>query len=460
MNRRVIRRNVRVTLRLFGAIALAMTAVTGFLIGPPPERAAAALVATGVDDNLTTKHDRPRVVAAPGVLGNDLNLLGGSSAILVSGVSHGTLSLQGDGGYTYTPAPGYVGADSFRYRPSGLLSTPATVRITVTNAIPVAAPDAHASASGMTLLVGAPGVLGNDVDADGDALTAQLVGGVVSGTLVLNPTGAFSYAPGGFSGTASFSYRVSDGLTWSVPTTVSMVIAPAPTPVPTLAPTTVPTLAPTPVPTLAPTPVPTLAPTPPPSTPVPTPALTPPPSTPTPAPSAAPIPPPPNPPPPPGTPTPSSRTVAPPAPPTATSRPDAAPGALPSGSAPPALRSTPPDASSPTPESVAGPPASGGGGGSRSASQARATDIVGAAGVDRRASAPRFAIDQPGFDLDLSSLWFFDGMDVWAVPAATIAGPGLIVLLWVALQAGGVSLWIPAARRLRGEERSDPRARA
>ena len=172
------------SLRLLGAIVLATTAATGFLIGPPPERAAAALVATGIDDNLTTKHDRPRVVAAPGVLGNDLNLLGGASAILVSGVSHGTLALRGDGGYTYTPAPGYLGADSFRYRPSGLLSTPATVRITVTNAVPVATPDAHASASGMTLLVAAPGVLGNDLDADGDALTAELVGGVASGALI------------------------------------------------------------------------------------------------------------------------------------------------------------------------------------------------------------------------------------------------------------------------------------
>ncbi len=212
------RRSVREAIRLLAAIALASTAVTGFLIGPPPERAAAALIATGIDDTLTTKHDRPRIVAAPGVLGNDLNLLGGASAILVSGVSHGTLSLRNDGGYTYTPAPGFVGADSFRYRPSGLLSTAATVRITVTNAAPIAAPDAYSSGWGVTLVVAAPGVLVNDVDADGDALTAELVGGVVSGALTLSPTGAFSYNPGGFSGTASFSYRVFDGLSWSAPT--------------------------------------------------------------------------------------------------------------------------------------------------------------------------------------------------------------------------------------------------
>jgi len=437
VDRRDIRRGVPVSLRTFGAIALATTALSGFLIGPLPERAAAALVAAGVDDNLTTPHDRPRVVAPPGVLGNDLNLLGGASAILVSGVSHGTLNLRGDGGYTYTPAPGYLGADSFRYRPSGLLSTPATVRITVTNAVPVAAPDAHTGVSGMTLLGAAPGVLGNDLDADGDALTAELVGGVLSGALTLDPSGAFSYTPGGgFSGTASFSYRVSDGLTWSVPTTVTMMIAPAATPVPTATPT------------------------PPAPTPVPTPAPTPPLSTPTPAPSPAPIPPPPNqPPPPPAVPTPSSRTVELPTFPT-TPRPDATPGELPLGSTPSSLRSTPPNASSSTPEGAAGPPSPGGGGGSQSGSRGSAADTVGVPGVDRRASGPRLAIDQPGLDLDLTTLWLLDGMDVWVVPAATLAGPGLIVLLWVALQAGGVSLWIPAARRLRGEERSAPQARA
>ena len=413
-------------MRLLAAIALAATAVTGFLIGPPPERAAAALVATGIDDNLTTKHDRPRVVAPPGVLGNDLNLLGAASAILVSGVSHGTLSLRGDGGYTYTPAPGYLGADLFRYRPSGLLSTPATVRITVTNAAPVAAPDAYTSGSGMTLQVAAPGVLGNDLDADGDALTVELVAGVVSGVLTLGPTGAFSYTPGGFSGTASFSYRVSDGLTWSVPTSVSMVIAPASTPVPTVAPTPVPTPAPTPRPPTA---------------------------TPTPAPASAPVPPRPTPTPPPGNPTSSSPSVGPPTPPVAISGPDAPPGARPLGSTQPAPRSTSPDAPSPAPEGAAGPPSSGGGGGSQSGPRAPATNIVGAVSIDRRVSAPRLAIDQPGLDLDLKSLWLLGGMDIWAVPAATIAGPGLIVLLWVALQAGGVSLWIPAARRLRGEER-------
>jgi hypothetical protein len=38
------------------------------------------------------------------------------SAALVSGPSNGTLSLQGTGGFSYTPAPGFSGLDSFSYQ--------------------------------------------------------------------------------------------------------------------------------------------------------------------------------------------------------------------------------------------------------------------------------------------------------------------------------------------------------
>jgi hypothetical protein len=50
------------------------------------------------------------------------------------------------------------------------------------------------------------------------------------------------------------------------------------------------------------------------------------------------------------------------------------------------------------------------------------------------------------------------GSAVWAVPAATIAGPGLLVLLWLLLQAVGAAAWMPSVRRLRKDE--DARTRA
>jgi hypothetical protein len=41
---------------------------------------------------------------------------------------------------------------------------------------------------------------------------------------------------------------------------------------------------------------------------------------------------------------------------------------------------------------------------------------------------------------------------VWFVPAAAIGVPGLLLMVWVALQAAGVLAWIPAVRRMRGDD--------
>ena len=53
----------------------------------------------------------------------------------VSGPSHGTLTLNADGSFTYTPDPGYSGTDTFTYHATDgyLTSTDATVTIDVTS---------------------------------------------------------------------------------------------------------------------------------------------------------------------------------------------------------------------------------------------------------------------------------------------------------------------------------------
>ena len=75
------------------------------------------------------------VAAASGVLANDSDPdLDPIDAQLVSGVSHGALALNGNGSFSYTPAAGYVGPDSFVYRAvdsGGLVSSSATVSINV-----------------------------------------------------------------------------------------------------------------------------------------------------------------------------------------------------------------------------------------------------------------------------------------------------------------------------------------
>jgi VCBS repeat-containing protein len=58
----------------------------------------------------------------------------------------------------------------------------------------------------------AHGVLANDTDGDGDALTAVLVSGPAHGSLTLNADGSYTYTPAGnYNGPDSFSYKANDG---------------------------------------------------------------------------------------------------------------------------------------------------------------------------------------------------------------------------------------------------------
>ena len=80
------------------------------------------------------------------------------------------------------------------------------------NSPPVAVDDAYSVDKNSVLEVPAPGVLGNDTDADGDTLSAALVSDVAEGALVLGADGSFTYTPDAdFAGTDQFTYRASDG---------------------------------------------------------------------------------------------------------------------------------------------------------------------------------------------------------------------------------------------------------
>jgi hypothetical protein len=84
-------------------------------------------------DHYTTRIGTALTVAAPGVLANDTGA--GALTVLVSGTAHGTLTLNADGSFTYTPEAGFVGTDSFTYRIKSALfeSGSVTVEIQVTS---------------------------------------------------------------------------------------------------------------------------------------------------------------------------------------------------------------------------------------------------------------------------------------------------------------------------------------
>ncbi len=190
-----------------------------------------------LDDSYQTQEETPLNVAAPGVLDNDSDPEGDPlQAQLVAGTTFGSLALNPDGSFTYTPGVNFSGDDSFTYQADdGLLQSPtATVTITVTptNDAPVAVNDAYNVPQDGVLNVAAPGVLDNDSDPDGDGLTAELIAatGPDNGLLTLNPDGSFDYTPDpGFNGDDGFSYRALDGNGGAAPAQVLITVDPAPT---------------------------------------------------------------------------------------------------------------------------------------------------------------------------------------------------------------------------------------
>lgn len=182
-------------------------------------------------DMYLTAPDTPlTVAAASGVLLNDsdaeADLL---EAQLVDNVDHGTLALNDDGSFLYTPNAGYEGQDSFTYRAFDGLATSAAVGVTIyvtdDNIAPFARADAYLIAYGDTLWVQAPGVLVNDYDLNGTSLIAQLQHGTDHGTLWLNIDGSFEYVPDpGFLGVDSFTYRAYDGDLLSSAVTVTIYV--------------------------------------------------------------------------------------------------------------------------------------------------------------------------------------------------------------------------------------------
>ena len=154
-----------------------------------------------------------------------------------AGVPAGTMLLNADGTYTYTPATGFVGEIPVNYTLTNNLgstdSTTLTIKVipntVVGNDNPIAQHDTSFTEEGVSV---SSTVLNNDSDPDGDALTvtsatgltigtATVVSGVNAagtpvanaGTVQLNANGTYTYVPAaGFVGTVNpLPYVISDG---------------------------------------------------------------------------------------------------------------------------------------------------------------------------------------------------------------------------------------------------------
>jgi gliding motility-associated-like protein len=185
----------------------------------------------GNPDTYTVNEDTQLVVtAANSVLKNDSDPDGGPiTAVLVNTTQHGTLVLNPNGTFTYTPVANYNGTDTFTYRANDGTgnSTDQVVTITVTpvNDAPVAVNDI--STTNEDAAVSIP-VLANDTDVD-NALTGSMINIVTQpahGTLIINTTtGAVQYTPNpNYFGSDSFTYKLNNAGVFSNVATVSITV--------------------------------------------------------------------------------------------------------------------------------------------------------------------------------------------------------------------------------------------
>jgi hypothetical protein len=184
---------------------------------PPASRSGDAPVVIP-DGYLVAAGGELDVPAENGVLVNDFDPEGDDlTAQSYYPPAHGELSLTVAGSFTYTPEAGFTGEDSFRYNISDGTGTSDFDTVTVTvlpadNRAPVAVDDHYAIASDETLTVAAEvGLLLNDLDPDGDAITALSYSAPANGSANLNTAGAFQYRPDpGFEGTDQVVYTITD----------------------------------------------------------------------------------------------------------------------------------------------------------------------------------------------------------------------------------------------------------
>jgi VCBS repeat-containing protein len=182
------------------------------------------------NESYVVDEDGVLTIAAPGVLDNDTDVDGDPLTVSVlTGPAHGSLTLNADGSFDYTPDADYNGADSFTYEVSdgngGTASATASITVNAVNDDPVAQNESYAVDEDGVLSIAAPGVLDNDTDVDGDPLTVSVLTGPAHGSLTLNADGSFDYTPDAdYNGADSFTYEVSDGNGGTASATASITV--------------------------------------------------------------------------------------------------------------------------------------------------------------------------------------------------------------------------------------------
>ncbi|HEY3282266.1 MAG TPA: Ig-like domain-containing protein [Armatimonadota bacterium] len=163
------------------------------------------------------------------VLANDTDPEGDPlTAALAAAPSHGTATAAVGGSFSYTPAPGYHGVDTFTYTASDGHGGTATGTVTVTvylpNRPPAAQDDTGSTTTGTPVTLP---ILANDTDPDGDVLSLVSVTPPAHGTANPSSRGIVYIPSPGFVGVDCFTYIVTDPLGALASAEVTVTVRPA-----------------------------------------------------------------------------------------------------------------------------------------------------------------------------------------------------------------------------------------
>ena len=185
-----------------------------------------------VNDVISTNEDTP--VSGNAATNDSPSLDGGNTWTLVGtngGAQHGTVTMNPDGTYTYTPEPNFHGTDQFTYQLCDVDNDCSTATVTVTinsvDDVPVAVNDVNTTNEDTPVSGNAAS---NDTPSGDGGNTWSLVnanGGAAHGTVTMNPDGTYTYTPAAnYNGSDVFTYKLCDADNDCSTATVTITITP------------------------------------------------------------------------------------------------------------------------------------------------------------------------------------------------------------------------------------------
>ena len=143
-----------------------------------------------------------------------------------SNAAHGSVVVNANGSYTYTPAANYFGPDSFGFSVSDGAGGSNTYTLTLSVAAVNDAPLASAGSASTSEDTPLNATLPVASDVDGDALSYSRSSNAAHGNVVVNANGSYTYTPAAnYFGPDAFGYSVSDGQGGSASATVTLNVA-------------------------------------------------------------------------------------------------------------------------------------------------------------------------------------------------------------------------------------------